>query len=163
MILSNTNNVKIQKIGWNNNLFLIKILKKDSIKNYIYNAKIFNLEKLELNIKINYIKYIKNNLYIITEKWLFIRKNNKLEYFSIFTDFIIKDWDYIWIIKDSDKTIKNNFNFWNINWDLIILYNPKKAIKKILYKPNFEIKKILLENNNIIIVSEDGGRFLLNF
>jgi capsular polysaccharide biosynthesis protein len=89
--------------------------------------------------------------------------NKKMEYFSMFSDFIINNWSYIWIIKNSHISKKTNFNFEEFQWDLIVLYNSKKAIKKVLYKPNFEIKKILLENNNIVIESESGEKYLLEY
>ena len=160
--LNNIKNLEIQKIDWIQNLFLISLSGKN-IKNFIYNNRLLKLEDLKLNIKINYIKYLNNNLYIITENWLFIRKNKKLDYFPTFSDLVIKNWNYIWIIKNSDKSIKNNFNYSDLYWDLIILYNPKKSIKRILYKPNFEIKKILLENKQVIIINNNDEKFLLNY
>jgi len=160
--LNSIKNLKIQKIEWNENLFLITLSEKN-IFNFIYNDRLLKLENLKLNIKINYIKYLNNNLYIITEKWFFIKKNKKLEYFPTFSDFVINNWEYIWIIKNSDKNIKNNFNYSEFSWDLIVLYNPKKSIKRILYKPNFEIKKILLEKKQVIIVNNEEDRFLLDY
>ena len=160
--LNSVKNLKIQKIDWKQNLFLITLSEK-KIFNFIYNNRLLKLENLKLNIKINYIKYLNNNLYIITEKWLFIRKNKKLEYFPTFSDFIINNWEYIWIIKSSDENIKNNFNYSDLYWDLVILYNPKKSIKRVLYKPNFEIKKILLENKQVIIVNNEDEKFLLDY
>ncbi len=157
--INNLDKINIQKIIWDENLFLVNF---DKI-NYIYNKKRLNLEKINLNIPIIYAKKINSIIHFITEKWTFLYKNDKIEYFPIFSDFIIKNWNYIWIIKNSDKSIKKNFNFQNISWDLIILYNPKKAIKQILYKPNFEIKKILLENNNIIIESNNWEKYILDY
>ena len=171
--LNSIENIKISHFDWDKKLYLIEISKiflnnnKKIINklenNYIYDIKTRNLVKLDLNIKINYTKKINNITYFITEKWTFISQNNKIEYFPLFSDFVINKWNYIWIIKNSDKIRKNNFNFKNIYWDLIVLYNPKKAIKKILYKPDFGIKKILLENNNIVIESNNDEKYILEY
>jgi len=80
----------------------------------------------------------------------------------MFSDFVFQEWNYIWIIKNTDDYIKNNFNLEKNDWNLIFLYNPKKSIKKVLYRPDFEIKKILLQNNKVIIESENN-KFLLDY
>lgn len=165
-ILKNNNlkKNKILRILWNENLFLVKLLdKKSNNINYIYNNKKSNLEKIDLNIDIKYAKINNSKINLITKKWTFILKNNKLTYFPTFWDFIINNWEYIWIIKSEDKFIKNNFNYSEENWDLIVLYNPKKSIKRILYKPNFEIKNIYLEKNKIIVTDFNEKKYLLDY
>ena len=156
--INNLEKINIQKISWDENVFLVKFDKK----NYIFNKKRLNLKNLNLNIPILYAKKINSSIYFITQKWTFISKNNKIEFFSMFSDFVFQKWNYIWIIKNNDTYIKNNFNLEENEWNLIFLYNPKKSIKKILYRPNFEIKKILLENNNIILESENN-EFVLDY
>lgn len=162
--INNLDKINISKILWNQNLFLVRILdKKSKDINYIYNNKKFNLEKIDLNINIIYAKINNSKINLITKKGTFILENNKLTYFPIFSDFIRNNWDYIWIIKSEDKEIKNNFNYSEQNWDLIILYNPKKSIKRILYKPDFRIKNIYLENKKIIITDSNEKKYLLDY
>ena len=156
--INNIDEIKIQKISWDKNLFLINFDKK----NYIFNKKRLNLKNTYLNIPIIYAKKINYKTYLITTKWTFILNNNNLEYFSMFSDFVFQEWNYIWIIKNTDDYIKNNFNLEKNDWNLIFLYNPKKSIKKVLYRPDFEIKKILLKNNKVIIESENN-EFVLDY
>ena len=156
--INNLEKIKIQKISWDKNLFLINFDKK----NYIFNKKRLNLKNTYLNIPIIYAKKINYKIYLITTKWTFILNNNNLEYFSMFSDFVFQEWNYIWIIKNTDDYIKNNFNLEKNDWNLIFLYNPKKSIKKVLYRPDFEIKKILLQNNKVIIESENN-EFVLDY
>ena len=156
--INNIDEIKIQKISWDENLFIVNYDKK----NYIFDKKRLNLKNLNLNIPIIYAKKINYKIYLITTKWTFILNNNNLEYFSMFSDFVFQKWNYIWIIKNNDFYIKNNFNLEKNEWNLIFLYNPKKSIKKVLYRPNFEIKKILLQNNKVIVESENN-KFLLDY
>ena len=156
--INNLEKIKVQKISWDEDLFIINYDKK----NYIFDKKRLNLKNLNLNIPIIYAKKINYKIYLITTKWTFILNNNNLEYFSMFSDFVFQKWNYIWIIKNNDFYIKNNFNLEKNEWNLIFLYNPKKSIKKVLYRPNFEIKKILLQNNKVIVESENN-KFLLDY
>jgi hypothetical protein len=153
--------ISIFEIYWEKNKFLIK---HQNIQ-YIYNKKLANLEKIDFSIPIIYAKKSYNkNLAFITEKWTFTYSNKKeLEYFSMFSDFVYINWDYVWIIKNNDKTRKNNFNFQKEKWDLIISKNLKSNKKRLLYKSDFEIKKILLKNNKIIIINSENKEFELDY
>lgn len=159
-ILKNKN-LKITKINWTENLFLIE----SENKNYIFDNKISNLKKIDLNLKINYAKKINYKIFFITEKWPFILdKNQNFSFFASFDDFVIdKNQNYIWIIKNNEIQKKKNFGFENTSWNLIILFSPQKSIKKLLYKANFEIKKILLENNQVILEDSLWKKYLLDY
>ncbi|MDQ7009398.1 MAG: hypothetical protein Q9M94_03855 [Candidatus Gracilibacteria bacterium] len=162
--INNLKYIQVSEIIGDENLFLINLIKNNSnISNYIYNNKISNLEKNNLNIEILYAKKINSKIHFITEKGTFILKNKKVEYFPTFSDFIINNYNYIGIIKSKDKSRKTNFNYSQYSGDLIVLYNPKKSIKRILYKPNFEIKNIYLENEKIIIIDEEEKKYLLEY
>lgn len=160
------NNFKIINIIWEKNNILISF-SKDNSKNkknlYFYNKKNKNIKKIDFSIPIIYAKNINNKLYFVTEKWIFSYINNEINFFSNFNDFVILNWEYIWIIKNSDISKKNNFNLWEKSWDLIILKNPKLNKKRLLYSTQFEIKKILLENKKVIIIDEKNKKYLLEF
>ena len=163
--INNFENISILEIIWEKNKILINLSTEGfSPLLYIYNKKTKNIKKIDFSIEIIYAKIINNNLYFVTEKWIFEYSiNSELKYFSSFSDFIILDWNYIWIIKNSEKSKKTNLNFWEETWDLIILHNPKLNKKRLLYSSEFEIKKILLENNKVIITDEKNKKYLLEY
>jgi len=154
--------IKVLETSWNINIFFIE---KEN-KKYIYNKTTWNLYNIDLNIPTIYLKHNSNSeIDLVTEKWIFTYSiiSRKLEYFTIFRDYINYKWNYIWVVKSDDKTRKNNFWFENEKQNLIILYNRKNFTKKIIYKTEINIDKILLENNEIIIISNEKKFKLSNF
>ena len=110
--------------------------------------------------KINNIKNLWNNFYVINTKiWSFnfYKLNKKIEYFSLFWDYIIYDSNYIWIINSDDKIRLRNFDL-DI-WNYVISYNTRTKEKYILKKLDSKIKKIYLEDKKIFIEDSTNNKF----
>lgn len=163
--IDNFENIKIQEIYWEKNKILIKLSEnKSKSLLYIYNKKTLHINNIDFSIPIIYAKKdINNNLYFVTAKWIFkYSLNSKLIYSPLFNDYIMLDWDYIWLIKNNDISKKINLNFQNEDWDLIILYNPKLNKKRLIIKTKIKIKKILFENNKVILNDEKNNQYNLS-
>jgi hypothetical protein len=83
-------------------------------KSYLSFKNINNSSIVEITFKpkINYIKKILNNNFLIVSEfgsYNFNIINKKLEYFSLFWDYIKQDNNYIWIINSDDKIRRKNF------------------------------------------------------
>ena len=134
-------------------------------KLYFYDEE---LSKLLFSIdfvpEVLYIKQLTNNFYlIVTEIWTFnFNVNSKdLEYISLFSDFIIKDNNYIWIINSNDESKKINFWYKNNSWNLIVSYDINTKNKFIIDSISNKIRKIYIENNKIYIETENNEVFEL--
>ena len=131
-----------------------------------YNLKDNSSFDIIFKPNINYIKKSWENTYIInTNVWSFLFNilNKKLEYFSLFWDFIIV-WDnYIWIINNDDEIRKKNFDLEDKNWNFIILYNKLTKNKKIIYTFDNKIIKVYKKENKIFIEDEKSNKFEINW
>ena len=144
------NKIDYLEIYGNNNFVYFK--KNDKL--YFYNLSNNNSFNIEFIPSINYIKNIStNNLLIVTDIWSFTFNllNKKIEYFSLFSDFILINGNYIWIINSDDLIRKKNFNFNNDSGNLIISYNIQKKESYILKNISEKIKKIYIEKSKIYI------------
>ncbi len=140
--------INVQQVFWENSKILITYWEE----NFLYNSVTASLDKLSLSVPIRYIKtWIGNTLQFVTDKWTFIHKNKKFEYFSMFEDFVYKDEMYIWIVSSDDERRKKNLNFEKESWTLVILQNPETKEKRVLLKPDFEIQNILIIWEDIIL------------
>ncbi len=130
---------------------------------YIYNNITKLINKIELNIKIKYVKKDKNWFIFITDKWSFIYNvsNKKLEYFSYFDDFISMDNWYVWIIKKNDLLRIKNLWINKINNDIIYFYNPVSKEKKVVFNLNIDYKKIYKKGDNVYLDSKDNNSYIL--
>lgn len=131
---------------------------------FIYNIKNLDYKQINLNLKINYIKSLNNNFFIITDKWTFIYNylTKEQEYLSLFYDFVFyKSW-YIAIVKKDDKIRINNLSLEDNNKNKIIFFDTEKKEKKLLYETDLEIQKILSIQNKVIFIDIDNNEFNLN-
>ncbi len=148
----------VQKILWDDS----KIFLNYGEKKFLYNAITADFTQISLKIPVKYIKtWIDRNLQFVTKKWTFIYKNKKFEYFSMFEDFVYRDWNYIWVIKSDDLRRKKNLNF---DWEsgtLVVLQNPQTKEKRVLLKPQFEVGKILIKNDKVVLEDSEGKEFSL--
>ena len=104
-----------------NEILLSKIYSDDKFyfhqsKEKLYLSNKFNSNIIEINFtpRISYIKNIWfKNLVIVTEVWSYNFDLNtmKIEYFSLFSDYLKYDGNYIWIINSKDRTRRINFWF----------------------------------------------------
>lgn len=155
-------NIKSNKVLSSNKYLYFK---KDN-KLYINNSLNNNLIKSDFVPDIKYIKKLdNNNLLIVTEEWSFILNllNKEINYFSLFSDFIKIDNNYIWIINYDDLIRKKNFWYENIDWNLIILYNINRKISYILKNIWNKIEKIYIENNKLYIENNLWEKFKINW
>jgi len=158
---SDFSKITVLETFWDKNIFLLKFQEKK----YIYNKKSSNIDEIKLKIPVIYLKKSWSfEIDLVTEKWIFTYSlnNKKLEYFSLFQDYINYKWNYIWVISTQDNTRKNNFWFNKENKNLIILYNKENFSKKIIYKTNSDIKKIINNNDEIIIYNSHNKKFKLS-
>lgn len=132
----------------------------------LYDLKSLNYKKLDLKLDTLYIKQWLMGIFLInTLKWTFIYdfENNKLDYFSIFSDFIFyKNW-YLAIIK-KDDTIRIN-NFWldiKNNKDKIIFWNNETKQKKLIYETEIDINKLIYIDSKVIFMDKSLEEFSLN-
>jgi len=150
-------NIKYNKIIWNDDLVYFV----QNNKLYFYNLKNNNSFLINFKPNINYIKILENNnLLINTYVWSFIFNvlNKDLEYFSLFSDFVIlKDWNYIWVINNNDEIRKKNFDLNKGNF--LLNYNPKTKEKYILKTFDLKINKIYILNNKIYIENGEWAKF----
>ena len=149
----------VNKVYWWNWDLFISVWKDK----YIYNKNLKVFKKIDLNIKVLYVKKDWNNYIFVTDKWSFIYNflNNKLEYFSFFNDFIYFDNLYIWLISPTEKQLINNLWLKNINNDILYLYNPKTKEKKILFNFDFDISKIYKVNDKVYVESNDWNKYII--
>ena len=135
-------------------------------KLYIHNKNNNNTINFDFVPKIHYIKNIWNkNLVIVSEFWSYNLNLNtkKIEYFSLFSDYIRNNNGYIWIINSSDKIRKKNFWFNNVSWNLIIFYDIDTKEKYIIEVFDFEISKISNALNNVYIENNNWETFELKW
>ncbi len=133
------------------NVFLKYYQKNDNL--YFLNIRNNSSFYIQFVPKINYIKNIWNNNYIIVTKiWSFDfdYKSKKLEYFSLFDDYVIKWHYYIWVIWKNDLDRKNNFWLKNNFADILLLYD-RQTKKFIVIADNLNIKRIYNKNSEIFI------------
>ncbi len=149
------NNNKIIEFSWAkfnyNEIYWNKdfVYFKQNNKLYFYNLLNNNSFNIEFKTDINYIKDIeKNKLLIVTNLWSFTFNllNKKIEYFSLFSDFILLDNNYIWIINSGDLIRKKNFWYEWVWWDLLISYNIINKKSYILKNISQNIKKIYIQD-----------------
>ena len=148
------------EIYWTNKYVYFKI--KNGSKLNFYNFKNNNSFNINFKPKINYIKKIKNNLYIINTKngsFSFNPLDKKIEYFSLFSDFVISWNIIIWIINNEEKVRKKNFDLDNIDWNLIIIYNRETKKSYILKNLNNKISKIYFEEEKLFIENKIWEKF----
>lgn len=144
----------IYRILWDaNNVYLTIWNNK-----YILNTKFFSFKKLIFPFDLIYIKKYKDFIYqFVSKKWVFLYYINekRYEYIDIFSDFIIKDGQYIWYIRNDDTRRKTNLWYENIKWNLIISFNILSKEKKIIKILQNDLLEIFLDNNDIIILLDD--------
>ena len=169
--IKENNNNKINfswnKISWNkiiwNNTFVYFIEKN---KLYFYNLNNNNTFGLEFIPKIKYIKAItQSDFIIVTDIWSFIYDilNKNIEYFSLFSDFLLTENNYIWIINSDDISRKNNFDFKNTSWNLIVSYDLKNKTSYIIEEFSYKINKIYLDENIIYIENNNWNKFKITW
>lgn len=142
--------IKYNKIYWEDNL--VYFIKNNKL--YFYNLLNKNSFSIILKPRINYIKKLtQNTLLINTEVWSFTFNilNRQLDYFSLFSNFIIYNESYIGVINSSDLIRRQNFDLENIKWNLLVSYNIKTKKKYILKNINLEIKKIFFIKEKLFI------------
>lgn len=153
-------NTSIKQIYWSDNYIFLNIWKEK----ILFNTNTFKDFKIDLNLNVQYIKtWLNNNFIFVTDKWSFIYKikDNSIEYFSYFNDFIYyKDW-YIWIIKQNDNVRKKNLWLEENNKNIVLYYNPETKDRKILYSLDNNIKKILLDKGEIIFIDSENKKYSL--
>jgi len=135
-------------------------------KLYFYNLLNNNLIETDFVPKIHYIKKINSNTFwIVSEVWIFLfsKNNNKINYFSLFNDFIKKDEYYIGIINSEDKQRKINFWLNNNNLNLIVLYNTKTKAVSILESYTFKITELYSLGDKIFIKNKQKEKFEINW
>ncbi len=135
---------------------------KDNNKLYFYNIKNNNSFKVWFKPKINYIKKLNQNQFLINTKiWTFVFNvlNKKLEYFSLFSDFVLINNNYIWVINDDDITRKKNFDLENNYGNILLFYNRKTKEKYILKNINNKIDKIYKLDTKIYIEDNIWNKF----
>lgn len=135
-------------------------------KKYFINYNSLDIRVVDLNIDIAYIKESFDNFtyQIVTDKWTFIYslRDNNLEYFSKFSDFIFLDnFSYIALIKSTDSTRKKNLWFENKSWNLIVYFNDKTWEKRIVKETSIQIEKLLYTESNVVFEDINGDRYKL--
>ena len=152
-----TKYLRVELLKGSENDLYIEVWKNKFYFNYLNNY----LNKINLNIDINYVKKsINNKLIFVSSKWSFIYSifDNSLNYFNFFNDFIyFKEW-YIWIIKIDQKRIIKNL-WLDIGKTTLLYYNPDTKEKTIKYKTDKNIKNIFIKNNKIFISDENDNLF----
>lgn len=123
---------------------------------YLYFKNINNnsITEISFSPRVNYIKNLSNNNFLIVSEfgsYNFNINNKKLDYFSLFWDYIKQKNNYIWIINFYDKVRKNNFWFDKNPWNLIVSYDIETKKKYILKNTSFEINRIYNLDNKIYI------------
>lgn len=153
--------IKIREILWNNNYIYIELWEN----NYLYSLFLNKKFKVELNMKVDYIKAWLNRweFLFITPKATFIYDSyeNYLEYFSYFKDFVYLEDSYIWIIYGDDKRRLTNLWLKSNNKNLIIYYNPNTKEKKVLYITDLEIIKIYKIWEDVMFTTSDNREYKL--
>lgn len=152
--------ISIYNIIWDNSI-LVKVLDK----NIIYNLNSWKIYEFELNINIKYVKYsIEKKEYIInTDKWSFIyyKKDNKLEYFYLFEDFVYFNWNIIWLLSNSDNVRINNY--WiDVNWEQsLIFYNTLNKSKTKILDLNYIVKSFYKEWFSLYLEDQNNNKQIL--
>lgn len=132
----------IKEVIWNPSYITIFIWKEK----FLYNLKTKVIKNIDLAVDVEYVKSWINNLEFLfkTPVWIFVYtiKNNTIEYFIFFEDFVYyKNW-YLWIIKKDEDIKLKNLWFEEEKQNLIIYYNPGTKEKNIIYKTDTDLKKI---------------------
>ena len=150
--------ISVQKVLWDDS----KIFINYGEDKFLYNAITADFTQISLKIPVKYVKTgISRDLQFVTEKWTFVYKDKKFEYFSLFEDFVYINWNYIWVVKSDDSRRKKNLNFDSESGTLIVLQNPKTKEKRILLKPQFELAKILIKDEKVVLEDNQGKEFSL--
>ncbi len=132
-------------------------------KHFLWNNLVQELSSLEIELPIIYAKKYHSGLHLVTENWSFIQSDKKSDftYFSYFEDFIELNNNFIGIIHKDDSRRKNNLNLTEYSGDIILLYNPKESIKKVLLTPSKNITKIFLSDKRILLEDSEKSIFEL--
>lgn len=150
--------IEIQEIYGKQNVFLFVFWNTSYLIDLEYN----NLEKLELQIPIEYVKYMNNTYIITTQKGSFTYdlQTKKTEYFVLFHDFIYYNDIYIGIIQKQDARRLKNLWLWEVSEDIVVAFDPIEKSKKILESLE-GIETIYINQKNEIIVSTSQNNFIL--
>lgn len=144
-----------KEVIWNDNYIFFQIWENK----YLYNLKTNKSTKLNIELKIEYIKKAKTNIDFLfkTEVWTFVYdlKQNQFNYFNYFDDFVYFENWYIGIINKDDKIRLKNLSIKNTNANLIYYYNPISKEKKQILSTNKLLKKIYLLDNKIYFEDTD--------
>jgi hypothetical protein len=143
--------IQVQKIYSANYLYIISIW----IENFLFDFSVKKIEKLDLTLSINYAKKIWKDYLLVTEKWIFVYKNNIVEYVDIFSDFVYYNGWYVWILSSSDNRRIKNLWIQLSQKNAIIYYNSTTKEIKLVYETNLNLTKIYL-NENEIYFEENG-------
>jgi len=154
--------IRIEAVFNHQKIFYIQV---DDNK-YLYFSDYNTLQKLNLHIPIEYIKYSEKDLIIVTQKGSFIYDilSKKMEYFSYFHDFIFLEnnkW-YLWIIKKDDSLRMKNLD---LDWwknDILYYYNFQTKEKQIVQQSN-NFDAIYKQDWVIILRSGEQNFKLENF
>ena len=165
IIQSNSNNIQF----WKNNILYSKIYWiedvvyfTDNEKLYFYNLKNNNSYFIIFKPEINYIKKLNNNSYLINSSvWSYVFNflNKEIEYFSIFSDFVSINENYIWIVNNNEKVRKTNLGIKDKFWNLIVYYNSDDKTKFVLENLTNEIEKIYFEEKKLFIENNLWEKF----
>jgi hypothetical protein len=135
---------------------------------YIINFDFLDIKYINLNLEILYLKKLsEDKILFVTPKGSFLYdiKTQKINYFNSLYDFVIlKNWDYIWVLKDNLITQKKNLWFENEKWDILVYLNSKTKKARLLKNPWFNISKIYLKNNWVYVENDNWDIFeVLNY
>ncbi|MFK7780346.1 MAG: hypothetical protein QM490_04305 [Candidatus Gracilibacteria bacterium] len=131
---------------------------------FYYNNGTKTIQKIELNIDVNYVKKgLARKLIFVTDKGSFVYSTStkSLEYFSYFNDFVYHNNGYIGLINENDERILNNLGLKADTKNLVVYYNSQTKEKKIIHETNLNIKKIYIYNDKVYLITDDGELFEL--
>lgn len=125
-------------------------------------------QKVNINFlpNVEYIKFIKWNLYAINTKlWTYNLnlKTRNINYYSMFYDYLNINWSIIWIVNFDDNNRKINLWYKSNNWNLIVSYDQYTKNHNIIWNLWKQINKIYYLNNNIYLNDIDWNTYIINW
>ncbi len=150
--------IQVQGVYWDSKKVFIQYWDEK----LLFNGITGNLENINLNFSIKYIKTgVNRSLIFVTDKGSFIYKNKKFEYFPMFEDFVYRDWNYIGFLWKNDHTRKKNLNLEGDKWNILVLFSPKTKEKRVVYRLKFKLQKIIIRDNNLLLEGDEWKEFIL--
>jgi len=153
--------ILLQEVSWSSDYIYLQMGTNKSLYNIVNKS----LYPISLKIPVVYVKEWWNNFefLMVTDKGTFIYsiRDNSLNYFTFFQDFVYLEDSYIGIINSDEKKRLQNLWLEKETQNLVISYNPKTKERKILFRTFLDILKVVKEWENIILIDDDGGEYKL--